>query len=334
MIDSKRLFKQSESYLPLSISQKTARIEVMEWLENQDFEFRTCCPLCKGKEDNFYLMAQRDINAFPINVVYCMQCGFMFQSRILEQKAYDFYYQKWSMKIRGKQIDDEKLMSDLFDKRINSYAKKRYEVITNTINLEKNGTVVEIGCNDGANLYPFFKASHEVIGFDLDKTGLEVGVKKGLPLFQENFFDYIEKHHLDIKLVLLNHFLEHVIDPVEFLNKLFAVLPSNAYCFIEVPGFKDQTWLSRSSGLLSYFDFEHISYFDKNSLSCMAELCGFRPIFVDEFVCGLFKKDQATIPSWNAGDGLNYLANIEKFYLGSLRGMAKEFRSQVRRILR
>ena len=120
----------------------------------------------------------------------------------------------------------------LFQERVNQFAAKRYELLKSKVRVEKGDLIVEVGCNDGANLVPWNNAGYEVIGFDWDNTLLEFGRKKGLRLLKGDV-SLLTSLKLKPKLIILSHVLEHLKDPIAELKKYAKLLKTNGYIFIE-----------------------------------------------------------------------------------------------------
>ncbi len=261
----------------LEIQQK-ARILFLNEIHNRNkYISITKCPCC-GRDD-FTKISETERRYLPSDIVICDFCEMCFKSLILDPEANEYHYSKISYALRGKDLSYNAI-EDLFAKRVNLYAYPRYNFISHFVEFNsKSDLIVEFGCNDGANLFPWHERGFKVLGVELDPKMIEFGNMKNLNLIYGDFFNYnfTEKKP---NLVILSHVLEHVSDINRVLDKLYEILQPDGHLFIEVPGI-------RSHGLgdpMMYFDVEHNYYFDMNSLSKLLKKHAFNIIFADEFV--------------------------------------------------
>ena len=235
------------------------------------------CPYCANK--SFIKISEVEGRGLPSDIVICEHCDGCFKSSILNNEANRYYYEKISYILRGKALS-EKGIEKLFRKRVREFATGRYYFISHFIKLNRElDFIVELGCNDGANLFPWFKNGFSVLGIELDSIMVEFGCKKGLNLTKADFMEYNFTDQKP-KLIILSHFLEHVGDVNITLIKLLKILQPNGYLFIEVPGIKTQGVVNS----LSYFDIEHNYNFDLGSLTRLLKKYHFRIIYADDYM--------------------------------------------------
>jgi len=97
----------------------------------------------------------------------------------------------------------------------------------------KSGRVLEIGSSTGIFLEIFKEKGFEVFGVESSRSAVEAK-KKGIKVYR----DYFEKLNLPrnyFDLVLLNHTLEHMDDPVLVLKKVNTLLKKGGILFVDVP---------------------------------------------------------------------------------------------------
>lgn len=306
-------------------SKKIAHEKVNEYFEKNLTVSHKNCPLCEQSESEFQLISKYDYQGFQCPIVVCSLCGFVFQSSYLNNDCLSENYEKYSLLIRGKSLD-EKYLSDLFNERLDRFSRNRFSYVKNFVDLSEGDLVVEVGCNDGVNLMPYKEIGCEVIGFDLDKRSFSAGIKNGLDLRSDDFFKWLDSAEKKPKLLIFCHFLEHLSRPTEFLSFMSSNVPEGAHVFIEVPGFRDETWVNSSSGIIGYMQYEHLVCFEKASLCFFMNKASFSTIDCNEFVKGVFKKESKPIavetPKSNA---FEYLYKVESRWSRSLKRRAKDF---------
>lgn len=273
-------YSYGRSYLPYRLfkSQLEARQEFLSKVhKSENYVTLRECPYCAAK--SFSRISEVDARGLPAEIVLCDACGGCFKSAILNREANMYHYKNISYKLRGKDLSEENI-EKLFYKRLNKFAYERYYFMSFFLDLNKeDDLIVEYGCNDGANLFPWFKNGFNVLGIDMDTSIIGFGRKKGLNLVEGDLMNcgVLPKRP---KLIILSHILEHVNDINAALNNLKGILDPDGYLFIESPGI-------RTHGLvepLAYFDTEHNYNFDRAAMERVLARSCFKIIYCDEFI--------------------------------------------------
>ncbi len=299
----------------LTKTQRSARNRYLQIIQDDDFIYHDKCAICNS--DQAILIAAKERRGLPANIYLCKDCGILFKNPVLNEKAAQRHYEEISYFLRGKTYSIDKLEL-LFQKRVKQFATKRYELLTSKISFEKGDLIVEIGCNDGANLAPWHNAGYEVIGFDWDDTLLEFGRKKGLRLLKGDA-SLLTSLKLRPKLIILSHVLEHLKDPIAELKSYRVLLEPDGYIFIEVPGIKE--WCK---DFLDYFDIEHNFYFNLEVLKRISIQCGYSLEYSDEHI-------QMIIQGKNAEANDTYIVNEKKLInMNCLRKIEDEYRNNIK----
>ncbi len=265
-------------HLPLSGHQKDARELFLNDIHAKGKYIEVSrCPFC-GAAD-LTKVSERDSRGLPCEVAVCDACGGCFKSRILDDEANRYLYEKISYMLRGKDRSPGAVEA-LFRRRVKEFAYPRYGFIRHFAELEQDTDLIaEFGCGDGANLVPWREDGFSVIGIEFDGGMVEFGRSKGLDLVHGDFMTH-DLVGARPKLVILSHLLEHVTDMNAVLNRIHSVLDPYGYLFIEVPGVRGQG-LGRP---LSSFDVEHNYYFDLESLSSALRKNRFSVAYGDEYI--------------------------------------------------
>ena len=165
----------------------------------------------------FKYIVNHKINYMNISINKCNKCGFVFFSPCPDQ---DDLIRKY------KEID--KLgVPKLQIKNIERRQKRVYSLITRCISdFKTKKTILDYGGHRGDNLKYFFN-THKcyVLDYVPDNYYKEIIYIKG---------DIDElKQELSFDIILLQHTLEHIFDPVNYLKKLSKFLNSNGYIYME-----------------------------------------------------------------------------------------------------
>lgn len=206
---------------------------------------------CLCGSENSRLISETDKYGFRINFVICQDCSLMridpyFTTAQLEQ-LYSSLYRK---------VKDEK-PEDLFVRQIKK-GKVIESFISKKIGADLFEQVIEIGCGAGGILAHFQKSGKSTIGYDLDKTYLQFGIKKGLDLRNEDVIPYLTSMTREKKsLVIINHVLEHVSDIRSFFDLIYNQLHPGTYVYLSVPGTLLYPTLFFPRQLIKLFMFAH-----------------------------------------------------------------------------
>jgi SAM-dependent methyltransferase len=273
------------------------------------------CPSCgvtKGA-----LISKVDRVGFWCDTVVCSGCDLVFNdSYILEPL-------KYYASVFGKQKWQDPELNFLKRTSPDAYAWKRLAYVTTALgnDFHKVQNVIEIGCGDGCNLYPYHLLGLEVTGFDFGNEFLEVGRKRGMNLIQGDFSSCKQQYDL----ILLVHSFEHMLDLDDVVSKVHRLLKNEGVVYVEVPGLrnlnrknteakKEDGYIS-SNNFLGYLQYQHNYHFDLDHLKIFWERNGFEIIQGDEWIRALFKKGDSRI-SINRKNGiLSCLQAVEKDFL-------------------
>jgi SAM-dependent methyltransferase len=131
--------------------------------------------------------------------------------------------------------------------------------------------VVDVGCGQGTFLEVLCGKFPRCAGKGIDPS---IDENRETADNLEFVRDVIQPSHLTRKpdLVLCRHVLEHIPDPVAFLDALRKTLPTGTAFFLEVP---DLDWIMEA-GAFWDFCYEHCNYFTARSFAAALDAAGFR----------------------------------------------------------
>jgi len=151
-------------------------------------------------------------------------------------------------------------------------------------NISKDAKIVDVGCGDGGFLHEMHKLGFEsLVGFD-QSPGLERAKKLGFGKFSHsNVWDYLKKVEVsggsDADAIVMVNVLEHVIEPLDLLERIYTALPDKGILCVTVPNdFSSlQQAFLKVKGHLPWFVClpDHVNYFDFKTLEGALSKCGF-----------------------------------------------------------
>jgi hypothetical protein len=128
------------------------------------------------------------------------------------------------------------------------------------------GSVLDIGGADGKLLRPFMDQGFDCYVIDYDPTPIPGVIRLG-----STISDLSPGSRFDV--ILCNHLLEHIVDPVGLLTALTNHITAGGVLHVEVP---DEVWgglpLPREASI-------HLNYFTKRNAEILLKLSGWRPIW-------------------------------------------------------
>jgi len=239
-------------------------------LSYDEFPFFTVPVSSFRKEDILKRYLPNKLSA-PLHMQVCNKCNHCFLDPVPNQEIIDdlysnFYSYPSPLEEQFKPERDDRFL-EYFEKEISLLTKNK-----------KQTNILEVGCYDGYILHQLNKAGYEVMGCD-PSEGAEIGKEHGINILRE-FFDAEEFHNnnLTFDIIISRHFIEHVINPVNWVSELSKILNLGGYILLEVPNI--QFYLSK--GLLEVFSLQHLHGFSLTSISYVLNEAGMRCIKTEQ----------------------------------------------------
>lgn len=200
-----------------------------------------------GKNDNF-------------GIFRCPSCGLGVTSGIFPRTRYAVYHRD------PVYIKEEKRFKNIFERRVNVILR-----------FKKLGKALEAGSSTGVFLSLLKEKRWEVQGVE-PSLAARVAEKNGI-LTLNTTFEKAELKDGTFDLVIFNHVLEHIENPVEILQKANQVLKKDGIVLIDAPNFASLS--ARISGRRWRYILpnEHRWHFTPKSLSFLLEKAGFKVIY-------------------------------------------------------
>ena len=282
------------------------------------------CPLCGG--NNAVIFAKKTSEGLPVNRQICSNCGLVYLAEYLLPEFAEEFYSKFYYRLLYRGVSAE----SLFENRISTkaFSWKRHQYVKEYLgkSYEDVKLVIEIGCNDGCNLYPYHLEGKTVIGCDFDEERINLGRQVGMTIHKGDVGVLLEKGY-QADIVILSHVIDHLTHPLEILKKIKTILTSKGILYIENPG------IYCEGNLLGLSRFEFTYWFELGTLQDLLDLGGFNLMLGDETIRSIFvqNKDVTNLENGNnngrtnrnkrAKDTLKYLKQIETENLKTQSGM-------------
>jgi 2-polyprenyl-3-methyl-5-hydroxy-6-metoxy-1,4-benzoquinol methylase len=220
-----------------------------------------------GKWD--IVLATRDRYGLPINTVMNLDSGLIRSDPYYNDESIGILYRTYYRKIYECSFGMPAApKSDLTKGQI----ERGLSIIEKTRGiLTSQSRILDYGCGVGGTLLPFKEAGHEVLGLDYGEDYLNFGKSLGIPLLQGGIERLEGQAPFD--LIILSHVLEHMKEPVQFLNSLKKWLSEDGIIYIEVPSLR---WVGTiwNHDFLLHLQNAHIWYFTALTLKTLLSRAG------------------------------------------------------------
>jgi len=209
----------------------------------------------------------------------CLGCGLVSTKRS-EEPDYRKYHR-----------DEEYNKSE---KQFKNIFEKRYQIINKFF---KKGKILEIGCSEGLLLDCFDGRKWERWGVEPSLSAKNAAERKIKVL--NKFFEKAVLPNNYFNVVVMNHTLEHIDNPVKVIELIYKHLKKGGIIFIDVPNFGSiSSKILRKRWRLLAPD-EHNHHFTKETLQKILEKSGFKVIYT-ETRSGIFDYQHPFLELWYA----------------------------------
>jgi 2-polyprenyl-3-methyl-5-hydroxy-6-metoxy-1,4-benzoquinol methylase len=224
-------------------------------------ELVTDCPLCGGSASAPF--DQRVFKSYPVSNVICRTCGLVFQSpRMTDADSQAFYEAEYRLLYQGQEGPNPK---DLAVQT--ARARLALEFIGQSVSSATR--VLDIGCSTGMLLQVFQSLRQaQVYGVEPGNTYRQYAQSIGLQVYAS--LDELQSAGLPhFNLVTMMHVLEHLSDPVAYLQNLRTkFLDPDGWLLLEVPNLYAH----------DCFEVAHLLSFSAHTMSQVVQKAGYRII--------------------------------------------------------
>ena len=189
------------------------------------------CPVCKSKE--FSVIGKPRKNKISekfivkdYRVVQCSKCQLYYVSPEI-----DFTDQQWAKLYHSDYFANQ---SEKLLKKRAKELRQRLEKAEKLLGKRNAIKLLDIGTGEGKTLAAGLKRGWEVTGIDIvDNRNPEARDEK-IMFIKGKFIEYdFPQNHFDI--IYLDSVLEHVLNPLEYMNKIRSILKPGGILYVGVP---------------------------------------------------------------------------------------------------
>ncbi len=222
-------------------------------------EYKSIPCLC-GYED-FDLVASVDRYGIIQKTVICKYCGLLQSNPRMSQSAYkNFYESDLYRKIyTDTSLEEYTKLKFSNDSGFNS-GKEIFDIVLNKLSTNEFKDILDFGGGGGWNLAPFKSAGMNVTGIEYSPRLVELGRLYGINMIQGGF-DTLHRIDESYDLILLNHVLEHFIDPFDKLKRLINHLTPTGYIYFGLPNIMNFGIYQLQNAHVYYFNPSNFKYF-------------------------------------------------------------------------
>ncbi len=281
-------------------------------------EYKTVPNKCLCGADNDEIIAVRDRYGIKINTVICKNCGLVRTSPYYDEESLGKFY---NIEYRSLYT----LCNNDFDLFFSNQCSIGEKIINNlkkcTKFSPKNKNVYEIGTGMGGILMPFMNLGAKIKGVDLGQEYINIGKTKGLDLEVGSL--EVLKQYPKADLLILNHILEHIVDPITFLTQCRDILDDEGLVYIGVPTL-EMIGPIYENNIFAYLQNAHVYDFSTGTICYVLECAGWSPLHVisDQGVViakktNKFRK-RTDIDAGHYEYALNYLKQVDKLFFNGV----------------
>ena len=173
----------------------------------------------------------------------------------------------------------EELQAGLYTDEIHrSKVKKLHKMIKDRVAMLKqhktSGRLLEIGCATGTFLNEAQQQGFDVVGLDASKNYAKFTQELGLDVRHGRLEDVAFKAE-EFDVIAFSHLLEHIENPLSFLENLKTYLKPDGVLFIVVPNEASSTNKILGYKHSTYQQPDHLFFFSKETLNKHLEKAGF-----------------------------------------------------------
>lgn len=198
---------------------------------NEICEKRKCCPMCGVDEGRIFITIYEKYRYYQ-----CENCGGLY---LAEYPSTEEMYSSYDMDA----LFDEYISDDIFAKRVEMISKPKVEWILEVCkdNSIRINSWLDIGCGGGEILYYLAEnTSVKTTGLESNPLEVDFARNKGLNIYK--CFIVPSENRKEITDIICENdcvsainMLEHVENPVEFINYFYDNMKDNSILVFEVP---------------------------------------------------------------------------------------------------
>jgi len=252
------------------------------------------CPLCQSVEHRTFEHAQDDDHTLTYQL--CESCGMVFQSpRLSDGELEDFYQSEYRRLVQGDEGPSEK------DLRIQTGRARNLMVFAQR-HMKEVRAHLDIGSSAGMLLRTFQRA-YGCLSVGIEPGDAYRGYSQELGLQVASDIEHLDQNQVgSFDLVTMAHVLEHLSDPVAYLNRLRKEwITQSGHLLVEVPNLYGHSSL----------ELAHLLAFSPTTLRLVLERAGYQVLTLEAhgrprsriiplYLTALAFPLQGHIPQWDS----------------------------------
>lgn len=155
-----------------------------------------------------------------------------------------------------------------------------FKPIIDTLKKHKpDGTVLDVGCSSGVLLSLLKKRRYRIRGIEPNKNAYMLARQKfGSAIYNGVLDTFVHKNKTKFDVVIYNHVLEHIQDPVQELTLARSILKPDGVLIIGVPNARNFVRFFRNKKWELLMPNEHVWQFSDRHLVGLLTRLGFRTL--------------------------------------------------------
>lgn len=215
----------------------------------------------------------RDDSSGRFKVVRCLTCGHveLFPLPSLDEEM-AFYQTDRQTRNLTNDVDFE-----LWRKKTAFDTKRRVGWVRALSSAQLSSVkILDVGCGYGFFVDQLTNLGYSATGLDIGQERLALARAHLQGTFLEGQIDetFVSAYLSSFHVVTLFHVLEHIRNPVRFLQQCFELIMTGGCLLIEVPNSRDELLNQQEQYCNFYWQRAHLSYFDRASLELALRKAG------------------------------------------------------------
>ena len=225
--------------------------------------------LCGASDDE--IIAVRDRYGIKVNTVICKHCGLVRTCPYYDEESLEKFYNTEYRSLYTFCNNDFELF---FAQQV----RKGERILDNMEKyigfVPQDKIVYEVGTGMGGILQQFLVHGAKIKGVDLGQEYIDIGKTKGLDL-EVGSIDTL-KQYPKANLLILNHIVEHIVDPITFLTQCRDIVDDNGVIYVAVPTI-EMVGTTYQNNIFGYLQNAHVYDFSAKTLCYVLECAGWAP---------------------------------------------------------
>lgn len=250
-------------------------------------------------------IASYDRYGIPLKTVLCTNCGLMRSNPYYDEASLQRFYRNYYRSIYTSWKGD-KAVEYTFEQEYR--VGERVYHLLRECNLPVPRLVYDIGCGAGGTLSYFAEQGARAIGCDFDERYISYGLARALDI-RLGAIQSLPDEKAD--LIILNHSLEHMLNPIDFLEQTKDYLLRDGMIFVSVPGiFMIHTTYGDIS---SFLQNAHVWHFCLATLDLVMNRAGYKRVCGNEDISAIYSRGREILIESNiAQKVMRYLIWAER----------------------